>query len=64
MTKLRLVAAVALLIAGLLGAFGAPVQANPYAPWCYEDYQQCIASGEDFSICYCYLQMCNGGICP
>ena len=64
MIKLRVAAGVALLAAGLLGAFGRPAEAGPNDyPWCMEDYWACVAQGQDISDCLCYRQMCMGGTC-
>jgi len=61
MTRFRLAAAVVILTAGLFGAFDRPAYAGPGDfPWCWEDYQACIASGTDFSDCLCYYYMCTG----
>jgi hypothetical protein len=61
MVKLRLAAAVALLTAALLGAFGPTAQAN--SPSCWEEYVACYASGTHPGDCNCIYQMCIGGWC-
>ena len=63
MTKLRLAAVAALLLAGFLGAFDRPVQASPYDPWCMEDYWACVSSGQDIADCMCYRDLCMGRDC-
>lgn len=64
MVRARLVALAAILAAVLLGAFDKPSEASPYDPWCMEEYWACVNSGEDFSVCMCYREMCMGRMCP
>jgi len=63
MIKFRLVAVVALLVAGLLGAFEKRAEAGSYDPWCMEEYWACVAAGQDLADCMCYRDMCMGRDC-
>jgi hypothetical protein len=66
MKKLRLVAAVALLTAALLGAFGPAVQAH-HNPSCWDEYVACNENPAFPSTpgdCYCFYMMCMHGDCP
>lgn len=63
MTKYRLAAALGLLLVSFLSSEGTS-EAWPVDPWCQEDYLYCIESGEDWSVCACYREMCMGRDCP
>ena len=61
MTRIRLVFAVALFVAALLGGFGESAQAGP---WCAQEFRDCLAAGIDYDICVCNRYMCLGQMCP
>lgn len=64
MMKFRLAAAVALLVVSLMGTTEKKARALNVDPWCQEDFNQCVQSGQDFAFCACYREMCMGRDCP